>query len=77
MDGRAVRLAAIRVPILNVAATADTIAPRPTTAAILGKVSSTDREELLVEGGHVGIVVGRTAKRDLWPKVGDWLTRHD
>jgi polyhydroxyalkanoate synthase len=77
MDGRPVRLATIRVPVLNVAATSDAIAPRPTTAAILGKVSSADREEFLVKGGHVGIVVGRTAKQDLWPKVGDWLRRHD
>ncbi len=77
MDGRPVRLGAIRVPALNVAATADTIAPRPTTSAVLGKIGSADREELLVKGGHVGIVVGRAAKQDLWPKVGDWLRRHD
>ncbi len=77
MDGRPVRLSSIRVPVLNVAALADGIAPRPTTSAILGKVGSRDREELLIQAGHVGIVVGRTAKQDLWPKVGDWLRRHD
>jgi len=77
MDGRPVRLSAIQVPALNVAATSDTIAPRPTTSAVLQKIGSADREELLVKGGHVGIVVGRTAKQDLWPKVGDWLRRHD
>ena len=73
MDGRPVRLRSITVPVLNVAATADTIAPRPTTAAILGKVASDDRQELLVNGGHVGIVVGRAAKQGLWPKVGSRL----
>jgi len=77
MDGRPVRLDAIRMPVLNVAAAADTIAPRPTTSAVLSRVSSTDREELIVQGGHVGIVVGRAAKRELWPKVTDWLRRHD
>ena len=77
MDGRPVRLRSITVPILNVAATADTIAPRATTAAILGKVASADRQELLVNGGHVGIVVGRAAKQDLWPRVGGWLLAHD
>ena len=40
-------------------------------------LASADREELLVKGGHVGIVVGRAAKQELWPKVGDWLRRHD
>ena len=77
MDGRPVRLDAIRMPVLNVAAAADTIAPRPTTSAVLSRVSSTDREELIVQGGHVGIVVGRAAKGELWPKVTDWLRRHD
>ena len=77
MDGRPVRLSAITIPVLNVAATADTIAPRPTTAVILSKVSSVDRSELMVNGGHVGIVVGRAAKQDLWPKVGSWLAAHD
>jgi polyhydroxyalkanoate synthase len=77
MDGRPVRLASIRVPFLNVAASADTIAPRPTTQAVVGKVGSRDRDEILVDGGHVGIVVGRTAKRDLWPRVTGWLATHD
>ncbi len=75
--GRRVRLSDIRLPLLNVAAAADSIAPRPTTAAILGCVSSTDKEELLLQGGHVGIVVGRSARNGLWPRVVDWLARHD
>jgi polyhydroxyalkanoate synthase len=77
MDGRPVRLSEIRVPLLNVAAAADTIAPRPTTSAILGKVGSRDKSEVVLEGGHVGIVVGRTAKTELWPRVARWLGRHD
>lgn len=77
MDGRPVRLDAITVPILNVAARGDTIAPRPTTGVVLKKVGSRDREEILIDGGHVGIVVGRNAKAELWPRVTDWLARHD
>jgi polyhydroxyalkanoate synthase subunit PhaC len=77
VEGRPVDLSQIRWPLLNVAASADTIAPRDTTAAILGLVSSEDKEEILLEGGHVGIVVGRSAKGNLWPRVADWLNRHD
>lgn len=77
MEGRPVRLDSIDLPILNVAATADTIAPRPTTEVVLEKVASRDRQEILVDGGHVGIVVGRTAKTELWPRVSEWLARHD
>jgi polyhydroxyalkanoate synthase len=75
--GRPVRLKNIRVPLLNVAASADAIAPRPTTSAIMHLVSSEDKEEVVLKGGHVGIVVGRAASTDLWPRVADWLERHD
>ncbi len=74
---RPVRLGDIRIPILNVAASADSIAPRPTTDAVLKLVSSEDKEEFLLDGGHVGIVVGRTARGNLWPRVSAWLARHD
>ncbi len=77
LDSRPVRLSDIRCPLLNVAATADKIAPRPTTSVITSLVGSEDRSETLIEGGHVGIVVCRTARRDLWPKVVDWLADHD
>jgi polyhydroxyalkanoate synthase len=77
MDGRPVRLATIRCPVLNIAATRDQIAPRTTTSAITNLVGSDDAGELTIEGRHVGIVVGRTASRDLWPRVGEWLAAHD
>jgi polyhydroxyalkanoate synthase len=77
MDGRPVRLAMITLPFLNVAARADTIAPRATTSLTLSKVGSHDKSEILLEGGHVGIVVGRSARTELWPQVSDWLGRHD
>jgi polyhydroxyalkanoate synthase len=75
--GQRVRLENIRCPLLNVAAAADQIAPRPTTSAIVRRVSSADTEELVLSGGHVGIVVGRAANTTLWPRVADWLSRHD
>jgi polyhydroxyalkanoate synthase len=77
MDGRPVRLADIHCPVLNIAASRDLIAPRPTTSVVTKRVGSTDASEILVEGGHVGIVVGRSASQNLWPKVGVWLDAHD
>lgn len=77
VDGLRVRLDNIRCPLLNVAASADEIAPRPTTRAITSLVSSQDAEEIVLAGGHVGIVVGRAARTGLWPMVADWLARHD
>jgi polyhydroxyalkanoate synthase len=76
MDGRPVRLADIHCPVLNIAATRDPIAP-PTTSIVTDRVGSEDASEILIDGGHVGIVVGRTASQNLWPRVGAWLSEHD
>jgi poly[(R)-3-hydroxyalkanoate] polymerase subunit PhaC len=77
MDGRPVRFSAIRCPVLNIAASRDQIAPRATTSVVTQRVASTDASEILIEGGHVGIVVGRSASQNLWPRVGAWLSEHD
>ena len=77
MDGRLGRLANIRCPVLNVAASRDQIAPRATTSVVTERVGSTDSSEILIEGGHVGIMVGRSASQNLWPRVGAWLSEHD
>jgi polyhydroxyalkanoate synthase subunit PhaC len=77
MDGRPVRLGNIRCPVLNVAASRDQIAPRATTSVVTQRVASADATEIVIEGGHVGIVVGRTASRDLWPRIASWLDAHD
>lgn len=77
VEGRRVDLSQIRWPLLSVAASADTIAPRTTTEPILELAGSEDEEEFLLKGGHVGIVVGRSARGNLWPRVAAWLTRHD
>jgi polyhydroxyalkanoate synthase len=77
VDGRTVRLADIHCPVLNVAAEGDEIAPRSTTSAITHLASSVDTEEIVLKGGHVGVVVGRAARTALWPRVTDWLSRHD
>jgi polyhydroxyalkanoate synthase len=77
MDGQPVRLSAIRCPVLNIAASRDQIAPRATTSIVTGRVGSSDASEILIEGGHVGIVIGRSASQNLWPRVGAWLSAHD
>ncbi|MEA2620609.1 MAG: poly[(R)-3-hydroxyalkanoate] polymerase subunit PhaC, partial [Chloroflexota bacterium] len=65
MDGKPVRMANITCPVLNIAASRDQIAPRPTTSVITNRVGSADASEIVIEGGHVGIVVGRSASQNL------------
>jgi polyhydroxyalkanoate synthase len=77
LAGQRVRLERIRCPLLNVAGSADTITPRSTTDTILQLVGSEDKEELVLQGGHVGILVGRSASTELWPRVARWLEQRD
>jgi len=36
-------------------------------------VGSTDKEEVILKGGHVSLVAGANAIKRLWPKVDSWL----
>ena len=56
---------------------ADTVAPRSATGAIVRLVGSRDKQELVVEAGHLGIVVGCAAMTEVWSRVADWLDRRD
>jgi polyhydroxyalkanoate synthase len=68
-----VDLAEITCPLLNVAAERDHICPLPQAEPTTDLVSSEDKEFLVLDAGHVGLMTGRGAKKDLWPKVASWL----
>jgi polyhydroxyalkanoate synthase len=36
-------------------------------------VGSRDKEFLVLDAGHVGLMVGPVAKEELWPQVREWL----
>ncbi|MEJ7651847.1 MAG: class III poly(R)-hydroxyalkanoic acid synthase subunit PhaC [Chloroflexia bacterium] len=73
LRGRTVDLSQIECPILNVAATRDHIAPIPQSAPTMDLVRSTDKEFLVLEAGHVGLLTGSAARKTLWPQVSSWL----
>lgn len=73
IDSRLVNLAAITAPLLTITATHDHIAPSPSVTILNDLVSSTDKEILAIEGGHIGIVAGKNARQTLWPQLAAWL----
>jgi poly[(R)-3-hydroxyalkanoate] polymerase subunit PhaC len=73
--GRRVDLANITQPLLDVAADRDAIAPMTTTQPLADLISSTDKEFIVIPGGHVGIMAGRGAQKVLWPRVAEWLSQ--
>jgi polyhydroxyalkanoate synthase subunit PhaC len=73
--GERVDLSRIECPVLAIAADRDAICPADAAFAIAGHVGSDDVECLTVPGGHVGSVVGRTARTKLYPKIADWIAQ--
>ena len=74
--GQQVRLSNIKFPILNIAAEADHLVQLSQTQPTLNKVGSTEKEFVIMPGGHIGLVTSRKAVKNLWPKVVDWLAKH-
>jgi len=73
LGGKPVRLGAIKRPFVHVIARRDHIVPMDSATPLVEMVGSADKEQIVLEGGHVGIVAGRTAAKELWPRVADWL----
>ncbi|MFH1437608.1 MAG: alpha/beta fold hydrolase [Pseudomonadota bacterium] len=68
---RKVDLAAITCPLLSAAAREDHIVPLESALAIGKHVPHA--KEIIMEGGHIGAVVGFRASTTLWPAVRDFL----
>jgi polyhydroxyalkanoate synthase len=70
---RRVALGAIGCPVLSVCAERDHLVPPEESAAFVRHVGSDDATTLTFPCGHLGLMVGRGAHQDLWPRVGRWL----
>ena len=74
VGGRAANLADIKVPILHAVAEHDHIVPYDAARHLIAKVGSSDKEEVMLKGGHVSVVAGPNAVKRLWPKLDTWLS---
>ncbi|HEY8572904.1 PHA/PHB synthase family protein [Phenylobacterium sp.] len=73
IGGRRVDVGAIKVPFLHAIAEHDHIAPFEATRELIERVGSTDKEQLVLKGGHVSLIAGPNAVRRLWPRLDAWL----
>ncbi len=73
LGGQRVDLGQIKISYLNVLAERDTIVPSQQSNMALDLVGSPDKEQVVLPGGHIGLAVGRTAVKGLWPKLDNWL----
>jgi polyhydroxyalkanoate synthase len=74
LRGRRVDLGRIDQNILIVTAGADHIVPREGTMPIFELVSSEDVTHFDRPGGHIGLIAGSAARKQLWPELAAWLS---
>ena len=75
IGGKRVNLGDIKVPFLHLLAADDHITPYASSKDLVQLVGSRDKQEIVVKGGHVGLVAGRGAELRMWPALEDWLAQ--
>jgi polyhydroxyalkanoate synthase len=73
LRGRRVDLSNITCSLLNIAGKKDHICTLPQAEAAMRLVGSLDKEFFALDAGHVGLLTGSNAKKNLWPKIRSWL----
>jgi polyhydroxyalkanoate synthase len=73
LRGRRVDLGRIDQNLLVITAGADHIAPREGTMPLFGLVSSQDVTHFDRPGGHIGLIAGSAARKQIWPDISAWL----
>jgi polyhydroxyalkanoate synthase subunit PhaC len=73
VGGRDVDLSRITVPFLHVTAEHDHIVPAAASEPLIDMIASTDKQAVVLKGGHVSLVAGGNAIKRLWPQINRWL----
>lgn len=74
--GEKVKLANIKANLLNISATRDNIALPNQVEPLNDKVSSKNKTYHSVETGHISVVTGRKAIKEIYPYIENWITEN-
>jgi polyhydroxyalkanoate synthase subunit PhaC len=74
--GQLVKLSNITANVLNIAADRDHIAIPQQTEMLMDKISSKDKTFKLLRAGHVSVTVGKSAAKNTYPLIEQWVTEH-
>jgi len=77
LGGRKVDLKNITMPVLNIYGKYDHLVPPAACDQLTSKIGSTDKEDLCLDTGHIGIYVSSKTQREFGPKIIRWLTERD
>ena len=73
LAGRPRKPASITCPFLNVYGTHDHVTPPDSVSPLAGLVGSARADTLALKAGHIGLLVGGSARKQTLPAVTDWL----
>jgi len=73
LDGKTVNMSKITAPFLNVIAIKDDLVSASSSKALNNVIGSRDKSIIELNSGHVGLIIGSTGHKEIWPKVGEWL----
>ncbi len=77
LDGRAVDLQKIDMPVLNIFASQDHLVPPSASQPLQGLVGTRDYTSHEFRGGHIGIYVSGSAQREIPERIERWLHERD
>ncbi len=75
IDGEAVDLGLVSMPVLNIYAEQDHLVPPAASKALKDLVGTRDYTELSFRGGHIGIYVSSRAQREVPAAIDQWLAQ--
>jgi polyhydroxyalkanoate synthase len=73
LRGRRVDLSQVEASLLNISGAKDIICPLSQTEATMDLVGSEDKEHLILDAGHVGLITSPAAREIFWPRIANWL----
>lgn len=74
LDGEAVDLEDIDMPILQIVGEYDHLIPMESSTPFNNAVASEDTTTLTLETGHIGLSVSSRSHEELWPDVCEWFS---
>ena len=77
LGGRRVELKNITMPVLNFYGMFDHLVPPAACEMLIEKIGSTDKENVSLDTGHIGIYVSSKCQREFAPKIARWLKDRD
>lgn len=70
---KTVSLREIDIPLFVAVAEKDDLVSPASTLAVNQYISSTDKSQICISGGHVGLCISKVAHEKLWPEIAKWI----